>query len=69
MRSGKAIYKEFLPKALETGSFVPAPEPLVAGKELERVQEAVDLQQKGVSARKVVVSLVRAKGEKQAKFG
>ena len=55
---GKAVYEDFLPKALETGSFVPAPEPLMAGKGLESVQDAVDLQQKGVSARKVVVSLM-----------
>ncbi len=54
---GKAVYEDFLPKALEAGSFVPAPEPLVAGKGLESVQGAVDLLQKGVSARKVVVSL------------
>ena len=54
---GKAVYEDFLPKALEVGTFVPAPEPLVAGKGLESVQGAVDLQQKGVSARKVVVSL------------
>lgn len=54
---GKAVYEDFLPKALEAGTFVPAPEPLVSGKGLESVQGAVDLQQKGVSARKVVVSL------------
>ena len=54
---GKAVYEDFLPKAFEVGSFVPAPEPLVSGKGLESVQGAVDLQQKGVSARKVVVLL------------
>ena len=54
---GKAVYEDFLPKALEAGTFVPAPEPLVSGKGLESVQGAVDLQQKGVSARKVVVLL------------
>ena len=54
---GKAVYEDFLPKSLEVGTFVPAPEPLVSGKGLESVQGAVDLQQKGVSARKVVVSL------------
>ena len=55
---GKAVFEDFLPKALETGSFVPAPEPLVSGTGLESVQDAVDLLQKGVSARKVVVSLM-----------
>ena len=54
---GKAIYEDFLPKALKKGTFVPAPEPLISGKGLEGVQGAVDLHQKGVSARKVVVSL------------
>ena len=54
---GDAVYGDFLPKALKAGTFVPAPEPLIAGKGLESVQAAVDLQQKGVSAKKVVVSL------------
>ena len=54
---GKAIYEDFLPKALKAGTFVPAPEPLIAGKGLESVQGAVDLQKKGVSAAKVVVLL------------
>ena len=54
---GKAVYEDFLPKALKAGTFVPAPEPLIAGKGLGSVQGAVDLQQKGVSAAKVVVTL------------
>ena len=54
---GKAIYEDFLPKALKAGTFVPAPEPLIAGKGLESVQGAVDLNKKGVSAKKVVVLL------------
>ena len=54
---GKAIYESFLPKALETGSYVPSPEPLVAGQGLESLQAAVDLQRVGVSASKVVVRL------------
>ena len=54
---GKAMWKDFLPKALKAGSFVPAPEPLIAGKGLDSLQRAVDLQRKGISARKVVVML------------
>jgi NADPH:quinone reductase-like Zn-dependent oxidoreductase len=54
---GQAVYENFMPKALKAGTFVPAPEPLVVGKGLESVQEAVDLINKGVSARKLVVSL------------
>jgi NADPH:quinone reductase-like Zn-dependent oxidoreductase len=54
---GKAIFEDFLPKALEAGTFIPAPEPLVVGKGLESIQGAVDLQRKGTSAKKVVVLL------------
>ena len=54
---GKAVYEDFLPGALKAGTFVPAPEPWVVGKGLESLQGAVDLVQKGVSAKKVVVSL------------
>lgn len=52
-----AIYEEFLPEALAQQTFVPAPEPMVVGKGLEHVQAALDLHMKGVSAKKVVVSL------------
>lgn len=54
---GKAVYEDFLPRALATGSFVPAPEPMVVGTGLEKIQEGVDLLKKGVSAKKVVVTL------------
>lgn len=54
---GKDVYEDFLPVALEAGTFIPAPEPLVAGKGLESVQVAVDLLRSGVSARKIVVTL------------
>jgi Zinc-binding dehydrogenase len=56
---GKAIYEDYLPKALERGTFVCAPEPLVVeGVGLEYVQEGMEVQKKGVSARKVVVRLI-----------
>lgn len=54
---GELIYKDFLPGALANGEYVAAPEPQVVGKGLEYVQEAMDMHQKGVSARKLVVSL------------
>ena len=54
---GKIIYEDFLPEALANGQFVAAPEPIVVGKGLEYLQEALDVQKKGVSAKKVVVSL------------
>lgn len=53
---GKAIY-DYLEKALEGGSFKAAPEALVVGKGLESIQEAFGVQAKGVSAKKVVVTL------------
>jgi hypothetical protein len=52
-----ALFGDFLPKALETGEFVAAPEPVVVGKGLESIQAACEYQQKGVSAKKVVVLL------------
>jgi NADPH:quinone reductase-like Zn-dependent oxidoreductase len=54
---GKMIYEDFLPNALAEGRYKAAPEPYVVGKGLEHVQTAFDLQRKGVSAKKVVVSL------------
>ena len=54
---GEAVYVEFLPRALEEGKFVAAPEPQVVGEGLECVQEAYEVQKKGVSAKKVVVTL------------
>lgn len=54
---GAAIYVDYLPKALQQGLFVPAPEPQVVGHGLEHVQEAMDLCKKGVSAKKLVVTL------------
>lgn len=54
---GKAIYNDFLPAALAAGTFVPAPEPVVVGKGVGKIQEAVDVVNKGVSAAKIVVTL------------
>ncbi|KAH8908056.1 zinc-binding oxidoreductase CipB [Coniochaeta sp. PMI_546] len=52
---GKAVWEDFLPRALERGTFVPAPGPLVAGKGLEALQGAIDLKREGVSAKEKVV--------------
>jgi NADPH:quinone reductase-like Zn-dependent oxidoreductase len=51
------VFKEYLPKALEEGKFVPAPDPVVVGKGLHAIQDGVDVLRKGVSAKKVVVTL------------
>jgi NADPH:quinone reductase-like Zn-dependent oxidoreductase len=53
----KAVYVEFLPKALAEGKYIAAPDPQVVGKGLQYIQTGLDLQKKGVSAKKVVVSL------------
>ncbi len=53
----RAIYEDFLPAALAQGKYIAAPAPHVVGKGLERLQEAMALNKKGVSAKKVVVSL------------
>jgi NADPH:quinone reductase-like Zn-dependent oxidoreductase len=54
---GDLIYARFLPRALAEGRYVTAPRPSVIGTGLESVQAGLDLQRKGVSASKVVVSL------------
>jgi len=53
----KVIYEDFLPQALADGRYVAAPDPYVVGTGLECVQTGFDAQRKGVSAKKVVVSL------------
>jgi NADPH:quinone reductase-like Zn-dependent oxidoreductase len=54
---GKIVYEDFLPEALAEGRYVAAPDPIVVGKGLEFIQAGFDLQKKGMSAKKVVVSL------------
>ncbi|CAG8907196.1 unnamed protein product [Penicillium egyptiacum] len=51
------VYKSYLPDALASGQFVPAPEAVVVGKGLEKIQEAFGIHIQGVSAKKIVVSL------------
>jgi NADPH:quinone reductase-like Zn-dependent oxidoreductase len=51
------LYVDFLPRALGEGLYIPAPEPLIVGHGLEYIQEALDVRMKGVSAKKVVVTL------------
>jgi NADPH:quinone reductase-like Zn-dependent oxidoreductase len=54
---GDAVYVSFLPGALASGKFRATPEPLVMGHGLEAIQEALESQRRGVSAKKVVVTL------------
>ena len=55
---GQAMYNQFLPAALKSGQFRALPEAKVVGHGLEKVQEAMDTLKGGVSARKVVITLV-----------
>ncbi|OJJ42321.1 hypothetical protein ASPZODRAFT_1500690 [Penicilliopsis zonata CBS 506.65] len=52
---GLAIYRDFLPGALEQGTYRAVPEPVVVGHGLEAIQGGVDVLKRGVSARKIVV--------------
>ncbi|KAJ0117500.1 zinc-binding oxidoreductase [Diaporthe amygdali] len=53
----EAVYGDFLPSALAQGRFVPAPEPQIVGHGLDKVQEAFEVGKKGVSAKKIVVTV------------
>lgn len=54
---GPLIYVDFLPEALADGRYRAAPEPLEVGRGLDQIAGALETQKRGVSARKVVVSL------------
>jgi NADPH:quinone reductase-like Zn-dependent oxidoreductase len=54
---GPVLFEEFLPKALAQGTFRCMPPHRVVGEGLEAIQEAFEVQKKGVSAEKIVVRL------------
>ncbi len=54
---GPMIYRDFLPQALGSGAFVPAPPAKVVGQGLERLQPALEALKAGVSAAKIVITL------------
>lgn len=54
---GPMIYKTFLPEVLANGSYLAMPAPDVVGHGLEYVPTAMERQRRGVSARKLVVTL------------
>jgi NADPH:quinone reductase-like Zn-dependent oxidoreductase len=53
-----AIFRDFLPAALAEGRYVATPQPTVVGHGLGDIQAAMDQQRHGVSAAKLVVTLV-----------
>lgn len=54
---GPMIYEDFLPEALASGRYLAAPEAIVVGHGLASIAEALERQRRGVSARKLVVTL------------
>jgi NADPH:quinone reductase-like Zn-dependent oxidoreductase len=53
----KAVFADYVPAALEQGKFKAVPKAEVVGKGLESIQLGIDTLAKGVSAKKIVVSL------------
>ncbi|EHK22920.1 uncharacterized protein TRIVIDRAFT_28956 [Trichoderma virens Gv29-8] len=54
---GEWIWTSFIPESLANGSFKAKPDPSVTGHGLEDIQKALNVQRKGVSAKKIVVTL------------
>jgi hypothetical protein len=54
---GPAVYADFLPGALASGRYIAAPPPVVVGSGLDAIETGLEVQRKGMSAQKVVVSL------------
>ena len=51
------IYRDFLPQALASRTFVPAPPAKIAGHGLGTLQAALEALKAGVSGAKIVVTL------------
>lgn len=62
---GSKIWREFVPGALERGVLVAAPEAVVVGSGLRSVQKGLDVQKRGVSARKIVVDGIERDASKE----
>ncbi|KAJ5357430.1 hypothetical protein N7541_004588 [Penicillium brevicompactum] len=54
---GDWIWGEYVSKALENGSLKPEPAPFVVGNGIKDIQHGLDVQKKGVSAKKVIITL------------
>lgn len=54
---GAQVWRNYVPEALEQGTFLAQPKAKVVGEGLESIQGAMDLYKKGVSAMKLVVVL------------
>lgn len=56
---GNAVWRKYLPRALEAGKFLAKPDPLVIEGGLQKVQEGINLLRMGVSAQKVVIEIMK----------
>ncbi|KAJ6079669.1 chaperonin 10-like protein [Penicillium canescens] len=54
---GEWIWGKYVPQALANGSLKAKPDPFVVGNGVKDIQHGLDVQKKGVSARKVIVTL------------
>jgi hypothetical protein len=54
---GPAIYRDFLPLALASGAYRAEPKAIIAGHGLSEIPGALQQLRKGVSAKKLVVSI------------
>jgi len=54
---GEEIWGKYVPEALAGGRLKAAPEPMVIGHGLDKMQAGLDRQKQGVSAAKVVITL------------
>lgn len=54
---GEWIWGKYVPQALANGTLKAKPEPFVVGNGLKDIQHGLDVQKKGVSAKKVVIAL------------
>jgi NADPH:quinone reductase-like Zn-dependent oxidoreductase len=52
-----AVFVDFLPEALAQGKYRPAPQAEIVGHGLQSLQKGLDILRKGVSAKKLVVTL------------
>ncbi|KAJ5641638.1 alcohol dehydrogenase [Penicillium lividum] len=60
---GDAIWHKFMPSALATGIFQAKPDPHIIHGGLSKVQEGIDLQRAGVSAKKIVIEISTDQGK------
>ncbi|MGY2896651.1 zinc-binding alcohol dehydrogenase family protein [Deinococcus sp. UYEF24] len=63
---GPLMFETFLPAALAERRYLAAPEPEVIGHGLGAIQQGLEVQRRGVSARKVVISQLAGEQESRA---